>query len=152
MFAAGLSISKVSNDTGYSRRRLQILLTDPTFQDLIAEMNKVVDEKLVDQHDTYAEVAVANMLRAEYAVQDRLEAEADEMPIRDLLAISKDRADRFGYSAKHVRVNVNLGFAEQLDRAISRSEKVIENVSHSAVQRSPALPMPLARLSFKKSA
>ena len=44
--------------------------------------------------------------------------------MRELLAIAKDRADRFGYGPKSLRVNVQVGFAEQLDRAIERSAKV----------------------------
>jgi hypothetical protein len=69
------------------------------------------------------------MLRAEAQIQEKLdaaEAEDETLPMRELLAIAKDRADRFGYGPKSTRVNVNVDFATQLDRAIERTSKVIE--------------------------
>jgi hypothetical protein len=106
-----------------------ILLNDPAFQDLVAEYSKSTFDKIEETSDEYADLATSNMLRAEAQIQERLdEAEAlgEFLPMRELLAIAKDRADRFGYGPKSTRVNVNIGFAEQLDRAIERTTKVIE--------------------------
>lgn len=131
MFAAGLTISKVSRDTGYTRRRLHILLQDPSFQDLIAEYAKSLGDKIDEVQDQYAEMAVSNMLRAEAQIQEKLDAAEEEgelLPMRELLAIAKDRADRFGYSAKRI-VQHDVSFANRLDRAIEASSKakVIEH-------------------------
>src|SRR6516162_6898389 len=104
-FASGATISKVAHDTGYTRRRLHILLQDPSFQELIAEYAKTLGEKIEEAQDQFADMAVSNLIRAEAQVQEHLDAaeENDELlPMRELLAIVKDRADRFGYSAKRV--------------------------------------------------
>ena len=126
-FASGMTISLVARNTGYSRRRLHLLLNDPAFQELIAEYSKSLDEKIEESVDAYAELAIGNMFRAEAQIREKFELSEDEgelLPMRELLAIAKDRADRFGYGPKSLRVNVQVGFAEQLDRAIERSAKV----------------------------
>ena len=129
MFASGMTISKVARESGYTRRRLHILLQDPSFQELVVEKSKSIDEKIEDAADRYAELAISNMLVAEAQLQEKLEASEDEgeyLPTRELLAITKDRADRFGYGPKSTRLTVNVDFASQLDRAIERTTKVIE--------------------------
>jgi hypothetical protein len=144
MFAAGLTISKVAHETGYSRRRLHILLSDPTFQNLIGELAQSVDEKLDEGMDYFAERYTGAMRRAVDQIADSLE-EADDagerLPMRELLAIVKDAADRFGYSAKTVRVNVDASFAVRLENAINRTEKVIEA---RPVDQSSPVPSQLA--------
>lgn len=129
MFASGMTISKVARETGYTRRRLHILLCDPSFQELIVEKAKRIEEKAIEGEDQYATMAQANMLRAEAQIQERLdeaEATGEFLPMRELLAISKDRADRFGYGPKSTKFVVTADFAVALDRAIERSAKVIE--------------------------
>lgn len=129
MFASGMTISKVSHETGYTRRRLNILLSDPTFQELIAQKAETLEEKIEDGMDHFYEVHYGNMMFSARRLQERLEEleEAGEhLPVRDYLAVIKDGADRFGYSAKTVRTNVNVDFAVALDRAIERTTKVIE--------------------------
>jgi len=139
MFAAGWTISKVSRETGYSRRRLNIMLADPAFQDLIAEKAKSFDEKVEEGADLFYDDYNKLMRRALSFVADKWD-EAEDLgetpPFRELFSILKDGADRFGYSTKHVRVNVNADFAVRLDAAIDRSAKVIE------ARPSPSLPLP----------
>ena len=129
MFAAGWTISKVSHETGYTRRRLNILLSDPSFQELIAQLHKSLEDKIEDGMDEFYEVHWANAMFAARRLGDRLaemEENEEHLPVRDYLAIVKDGADRFGYSAKTTRVNVNVDFATALDKAIERTSKVIE--------------------------
>lgn len=148
MFASGATISKVSRDTGYTRRRLHILLQDPSFQDLIAEYAKSLGDKIEEVQDQFAEMAVSNLLRAEAQLQEKLDQSDEEgelLPTRDLLAIVKDRADRFGYSAKRV-IQHDVSFANRLDRAIEASNKakVIEHQSPVSVVPVPPDPPAMA--------
>jgi hypothetical protein len=138
MFAAGWTISKVSNETGFSRRRLHIMLADPAYQDLIAEKAKKHEDKIDEATDQFQELHFGSTLLAARALNERLQDNADEMPVRELLAVVKDGADRFGYSAKTVRLNVNADFAVRLDQAIDRSAKVIEGTAQH-----PTLPSPV---------
>jgi hypothetical protein len=129
MFAAGMTISKVAHETGYSRRRLQILLNTPAFQDLIVEYSKKQAEIIEEDEDYFTQRYGGAMRRAVDQICEALE-DADEngerLPMRELLAIVKDAADRFGYSAKRVNINIDASFATRLDRAIDRSTKIIE--------------------------
>jgi len=64
-------------------------------------------------------------------VADRLadqeeDPDAKPIPLRDLMAISRDAADRFGYGKHTTQTNVNVDFAAQLERAIRRSGKLAD--------------------------
>ena len=69
------------------------------------------------------------MTKAERQISDRLD-EADEtgesLPIRDLVAVSRDAADRLGLGKKSTVTNLNVDFAAKLEAAIGRSAKIIE--------------------------
>lgn len=144
MFAQGATISKVSRDTGYTRRRLHILLQDPAFQELIAEYAKSLGDKIEEVQDQFAELAVSNLLRAEAQLQEKLDIADEEgelLPTKELIAIVKDRADRFGYSAKRI-VQHDTSFASRLDRAIEASDKakVIEHQPSASCASPPKDP------------
>ena len=65
------------------------------------------------------------MLVAERQIADRLEDAEEEgvkLPLKDLLAISRDGADRFGYGKKSAVLNTNVDFAAILEQAIARSK------------------------------
>jgi len=142
MFACGWTISKVSHETGMSRRRLHMLLSDPTFGDLIKELAKTEEERVAEERDLFHDDYNRLMRRALSFVADKWD-EAEEAgetpPFRELFSILKDGADRFGYSAKTVRVNIDASFAARLDRAIEASDKakVIEHQPSPSAFRSP---------------
>lgn len=133
LFAAGLRHADVMAKTGYSEGRISTLHADPSFQELIATYRKQVDQAFVESQDTYFEIATSNMLKAERMIADQLdEADADneQIPVKTLLAISRDAADRFGYGKKVTNVNVNVDFAARLERARARaSTKQIDLVA-----------------------
>lgn len=144
MFAAGLTLKKIQQNTGYSQRRLKLLAADPTFNELITIYHKRIEEKWNENVDAYTDLAIGNLMAAERQIADKL-AEADDagelLPTRELLAIAGDRADRFGYS-KHSIHHHEHDFAAALDKAISRSGiKTIEG-SVVAASASPMLPSP----------
>jgi hypothetical protein len=87
----------------------------------------MVTEEWRDEQDRLAALAVSNMHKAERMISEKLDA-ADEagetLPTRELIAITSDRMDRFGYGKKNMNVNVNVDFASKLEAAITRSRKV----------------------------
>lgn len=160
LFAAGLRTDDVVAKTGYSHSRISTLHADPSFQELIATFRKQVDAAFVASVDDYFEIATSNMLKAERMLGDKLdEADANDetLPTKDLLAISRDAADRFGYGKKQTNVNVNIDFAARLERARARaSSKTIESSAGSMdplptttgaqTRPAPAAPVALQRL------
>lgn len=127
--ASGLSISEAAERSGYSYSRAAVLHADPSFQDLVATYRGKVDEAWVAAQDDVQRLAVSNMLKAERMLADKLDDmdESGETPsIREIVAITADRMDRFGYSKKTTNLNVNLDFAAKLERAIQRTAKVID--------------------------
>lgn len=133
LIAAGVRpMEEVARRTGYSRSRLYVLTLDPTFQELVASYRTREDASFYSTRDDYYETATANMLKAEVQIAEKLEAAEETgelLPIRDLLAISRDAADRFGYGKKTTNLNVNVDFASKLEKAIERS--AARSIDHS---------------------
>lgn len=127
LLASGLRPGVVAQRCGYSNQRITTLQADPAFQNLVAEYRKDVHEEWKAEIDEFYDLASANMLKAERQIADRLDS-ADNgevtVPLRELIAIRSDSADRFGYGKKQTNVNLNVDFASQLERARARSAKV----------------------------
>lgn len=126
MLAAGMTTAEIARRGLYSTTRIGMLRRDPTFQELIEHYRAKIDESFLRNIDEFFDIATSNMLRAERMIADRLEdieedPDAKPIPLRDLMAISRDAADRFGYGKKQTNVNVNLDFASKLERAVKRS-------------------------------
>jgi hypothetical protein len=125
--ALGLSNNEVADRLGYSIGRVSILRHDPSVVELIAHYRELVTENFVEVVDEFQRTAVANMAKAERMISDKIdEADANNetLPMRELIAITSDRMDRFGYGKKSLNLNVNVDFAAKLEAAISRSKKV----------------------------
>ena len=137
--AAGLRKFEIVERTGYSYNRVHALLGSPAMIELVAKYRDRVNAAFERQQDSFLELATQNMLKAERLLADRLEAQDDPdakaIPVRDLVAISRDAADRFGYGKKSQVTNVNADFAEQLAQAIARSGKVIEPTPDQPMRR-----------------
>lgn len=164
LFASGMRIKDIALAAGYSYNRVLTLSSDPAFKELIAQKREKIDDNRAEVLDDFEELIKGNMLKAERQLSDKLD-DADEaeelLPTRELIAISRDAADRLGYGKKETRLNVNIDFAAKLDRAVARSSKVID-VTPNAVRpplmslgaspRSPALadaePQPIKRRAF----
>ncbi len=125
MFASGMTPSMIRQRSGYSLRRLSLLWNDPTFQELIKIYAKRVGEAWDRNMDTYLDLGVSNMIRAEALVAEALDNDDDPPPLLALDRISQGRADRFGYG-KHNTVEHKFDFATLLDKAIARSGKAVE--------------------------
>lgn len=128
LFASGMRIKDIALAAGYSHNRVLTLSSDPAFKELIAQKREKIDDNRAEVLDDFEELIKGNMLKAERQLSDKLD-DADEaeelLPTRELIAISRDAADRLGYGKKETRLNVNIDFAAKLDRAVARSAKVI---------------------------
>jgi hypothetical protein len=127
LFASGLRVSEVAALTGYSVSRVSIFYNNPAFQDLVAEKRLIEDQIARDHITAYNELILSNGLKAERKLADKLDDddELEGMSIRELISISRDSADRVGLSKRSIQTNVNMDFADMLDRAIKRSDEVL---------------------------
>lgn len=132
LLAMGMPLTQIGMLTGYSITRLGVLAAAPAMRELVACKVASKSEMVAVVNDAYAELATRNMLAAERMLSDRI-SEADDtgdlLPIKDLIAIAADRADRFGYSKRSTQVNVNIDFAARLESAISRAKLVQGSLS-----------------------
>ncbi len=126
LFASGLRVGQVAELTGYSVSRVSLFHSSPAFQELIAEKRKVEDEIARDQITAMNAMILSNGLKAERKLADKLDDddESEEMSVRELISIARDAADRVGLSKRSIQTNVNMDFAQLLDRAIARSDQV----------------------------
>lgn len=138
--AMGLRPAEVQAQAGISNTRWVQLKNDPAFQELVSQYRAKVDEGFADSAaELYATVS-ANTINAELLVAERLEMALDgeaDIPLKTLLAISRDGADRVGLPKKKVtsNTNFNLDFAAMLEAAAKRSGRsnVIDAVPSRAV-------------------
>ncbi len=115
--------------SGYSINRVAMFMTDPAFQQLVAEYRNIVNESFKEQVDEYMQLSVSNMVKAERMVAehfDKADEEGELLPLSKLDAISQGRMDRFGYGKKQTNLNVNVDFAAQLEKARQRSGRIID--------------------------
>ncbi len=138
MVAAGFRTEEILKLTGFSQTRLYQLRGDPAFQELVSAYRDKVDEAFLRGVDEFYETSTSNMLRAERMIEEHLD-EADEsgekVSIKTLMALTSDRADRFGYSKKVVNRNENVDFAAMMEAAIKRSGR--SNVIDAQVTLAP---------------
>lgn len=127
LLASGKRVGEVAFLTGYTTVRINMLSQDPAFAELVARYRDQATESWRESMDEFSQLAIGNMVRAERQLADKLE-EADEtneaLPTRELIAITADRADRFGYGKRTTALNINVDFAARLERAISRGKTI----------------------------
>lgn len=147
LIAAGVKPnSAIAARTGYSINRISILSKDPAFAELVDYYRKLIVEGYREEVDDYVALATSNMLKAERMLAEKLERideEDESLPVRDLIAISRDAADRFGYGKKTTKdLNVNMDFASQLEKTIARSKTIDARPAPMRVVQSPTLSAP----------
>ena len=138
--ASGMKIGDAARASGYTREGVHLLNKDPTFLNLVEHYRGIVTDEWRQGLDSFNELATANMLKAERQIAEKLEA-ADEagetLPTRELIAISRDAADRLGYGKKQTNLNVNVDFAARLEACISRSGKTLDARASPAAALAP---------------
>jgi hypothetical protein len=154
--AAGLSNVDVAAICGITANRVAVLKADPAFTELCAHYRGIVTADYVQSADSYLEVLLANKLKAEVMLGDKLDAaiDGDEvLPTRDLMAISRDAADRTGHGKVQTNMNVNVDFAAKLEAARKRSSQARVSSPGLAPERadtSPGLALSLGPNSFRR--
>lgn len=126
LLASGLSTSEAAARVGYTATRISVLRSDPAFEDLVAKYRDTDTEAWLKSRDDYYEVATSNMLKAERMIADRIDDaidSAEPLPLRDLLTLTSDRADRFGYGKRSTQTNINVDFAGKLEAARRRIDQ-----------------------------
>lgn len=129
LIAAGVRIQDLPIRSGYSTQSISRFRADPAFQELVASYREKVLEAYAAGVEDYAEMVVGNAMKAERMLAEKLEDADDDgvsLPVRDLIAISRDAADRFGYGKRNTTVNVNVDFAANLERARRAQARVVE--------------------------
>lgn len=127
MVAMGARDAEIAEACGYSIQRVRTLRPDPGFKQLVAEYREMITEAWKEEVSAYEKLATSNMLKSERMIADRLDKADEEevpVPIKDLLAISRDAADRFGFGKRQTNINVNADFASQLEKMINRSKTI----------------------------
>lgn len=150
LIAMGFDLTTTAALTGYNYNRVSQLAASPAMQELIAVMREEFGERRAAIFDSFAQTASNNMMAAERMIGDHI-AEADEagdlLPLRELVGIVKDRADRFGYPRKSTNVNLNIDMAARLEAAIKRSGQVVDHEPGPGNQPpSAAGPAPVSKL------
>lgn len=127
--ASGVRQFEAAARCGYSVNRVSQLEKDPAFRELVAYYRDLVAASFKEEVDEYYQLLASNAAKAERMIADKLDTADDAgeaLPTRELIAISRDSADRIGYGKKQTNLNVNVDFAAQLEKAIQRSGKVID--------------------------
>ena len=124
-------VERVAQVVGYSNSRVYTMMDDPGFKELVAHYRGDVYVNFKEGQDPFLEALASNMMKAEQMISDKLDEAIENnepLPTRDLIAISRDAADRTGFGKRQTNVNVNVDFASQLEKAIARSRdpKVVE--------------------------
>ena len=147
LIAAGLKLTEAAERAGFSYSRACLLQKDPSFAELIAHYRGKIDEAFIGDVDEHHRAAFQNMRMAETQLAEKLEIAEETgeyLPTRDLIAITSDRMDRFGYGKRQTNTNINVDFAATLERARARTAKptLIEaRVVASPVPQYPQRPL-----------
>jgi len=129
MFASGMGTSEVADQLGYCVSRVSILRNSPAMEELVKHYMEDAHQEWLDVANIYYTNVIKRRNATERLINDQIEAaeeNGDEIPLRTLLALNADAADRTGYPKRSMAINVNVDFATQLDRAVKRSEKVLK--------------------------
>jgi hypothetical protein len=153
--AAGLSNIDVAAICGITANRVATLKADPAFIELCAHYRGLVTADYLHQTDSYLEVLLANKLKAEVMIGDKLDEAIDggeALPIKALMDISRDAADRTGHGKVQTNMNVNVDFAAKLEAARRRSAGARGSppLAPESQQSLPGVAVTLAPTSFRR--
>ena len=120
----GMEKWEIQRKTGFTVRRLTLLESDPTFQQLIAHYANLAEADRQAVIDEYQDIQELNALVAARLISEKLDdaLETGAMPsYAQLLAITTSRDRRAAAKAGMPNVTVNIGLA--LDAAKERAGK-----------------------------
>lgn len=129
LFAMGMRNGEIAQLTGFSPTRLHIIRQSPAMDQLVEDYRKDVHGEWREEVKGYYEEADrlrTNSLRQIGQQLDSADETGEALPISTLLRIHDSLADRTGYPKRKENVNLNIDFADRLEKARLRSAKVIE--------------------------
>jgi hypothetical protein len=131
LMALGLRQDEIAARTGYSLGRINQLAADSAIHELVESYRGRIDEAYVKSADAFAKVCTSNMMKAARQVSETLDGadeQGEQLPVRELMLILGDGADRFGYGKHATNLNINVDFAAKLEAAIVRSNRKLAEV------------------------
>jgi hypothetical protein len=115
--------NRICEIMGMTRVRLDMLCDQtPAFAELVVyyqSKNLKAQFETVGDHLTLLE---RNMIAAELEIADRLAEDPEKLSVSELHKISRDAADRLGYSKHSVNLNVNITLKERLEGLRRRAQ------------------------------
>jgi len=127
--ALGLSNGEVAAACGCSISRVTMLRHDPALMELVAHYRAILTVETIDLKDTVNEYLESIRTKSLAMIEDKIDTavEAGEfLPSRDLATFAELGLDRTGYGKVNKNVNINVGLANNIEKAIARSTKVRE--------------------------
>lgn len=131
VLAQGMTNTEASLVTGYDPSRISILLSDPTFKQLVDDYKKVEAGLMADFMDRATTLSLSAMDR----LQDIMEDEESPPSATVTLEIAKFAADRTGHAPiqKNLNLNANVGVASRLQAARARLRAITDTPSQEIV-------------------
>lgn len=115
--ASGTPSGEAAIVVGLTPSRVSILLSDPSFKELIEFYRTKVEAQYIGMHEALAGLSKDAVME----LQRRIEEEPDEVTTNMLVEITKLGADRTGFGPKSTQdVNVNVGLSARLQEARER--------------------------------
>ena len=126
LLAMGTENHHAARLVGYSESRLSILLSDPSFQNLVESYRATVDQSFAEVADRAAGLSKDAILE----LQTRLEDTPDDFTNALLLDIAKTMMDRTGHGpSTNVNTNINLTLGDKLKAARERAREAMIDVT-----------------------
>lgn len=123
LLASGMSNIEAAKAGGYTPQRVSDIKSAPAMVELIAKYRGMEDAAWKEQRDAFHEYIHAAGIKSWRKINDVLDDDEAEIPLRDLRAIADSSANRMGYGIKTTNLNVNVDFATRLEAAIARSNR-----------------------------
>lgn len=115
--AAGMKTSEVALVTGYTPARVQSLLRDPAFEDLVSFYRQNLDVAFAGLYEKFS--AFSHDVFEE--LRSRFENDPDTFSNTFLAELLKLTADRSGNGPRSTQVNINVSLAGRLEAARRRA-------------------------------
>lgn len=141
LIASGVRLQEAAETSGYSLGSVYRYNADPAFQELVATYRQEVAVSHRETIDEYNRILIANRMKAERQIADRLDDEEAAISTRDLITITRDAADRTGYGKRSTQDHKH-SFAGEMESVWARSgaAKLIDGSPGLAPSAPAALP------------
>jgi hypothetical protein len=117
MIADGMKHGEAALACGYVESRVSILMSDPTFKELVSHYSKLRTERYFDGVQAMSELH----MDATEEIRERLEEDPDAFSLGHLMELVKLTADRTGKGVStKSEVDIKVGLADRLQAGYAR--------------------------------